>query len=161
MTDNPMKREVSLYYLGGLVSNGDQTVYVQSRGRGFRVPPVGGHIRLPLYYAHDLIQRGHNGVHSVWSLSPRDAEMAKAGKLPSASATSVHEMTIEELEALLAEKRQAESREEQPDTGSDDFVQELVAKAVVDDPEEPTEDAADEPAKPKRGRKPKNEEANE
>jgi hypothetical protein len=111
MADNPIKKQVRLYYLGGLDSP-HGVAHVQSRGKAIKVPRVGEYITVALYNAQDLIQRSHNGIHSAWSLSERDGQAARRGDLHREPQTSIGEMSIEQLEAILAEKR-AESGEEQ------------------------------------------------
>ncbi len=137
-TDNPLKRRVHLYYLGGLTENG-KVAHVLSRGKPFQVPEVGGSLEMELYYANDLILRGHNGVHSVWSLSPRDAAMAKAGTLHRDTSKLVdpNTLTIEQLQALLEKQQPVESEE--------DFQARIKAMAAVDDPDEDLPIDEDEP----------------
>lgn len=151
MTENPLKREVRLYYLGGL-SNGE-VAFVQSRGRAFQTPPVGGHIVVPRYYAEDLIQRSHNGVHSAWSMSKRDAEMAMAGQLPhqiTGPVVSVDSLSIEELEAVLAERKAATESVEEPE--EKDVAPDEPETKAADTEETPSETPDEEEKKTTRRR---------
>src|SRR5690606_7239436 len=127
-----------LYYLGGLVPDEqDKDLFVHSKGRPFRVPPVGEFIEMEMHHAQDLIQRGHNGVHSVWSLSARDAEMAKSGKLFRDPTTLIdpNELSIEDLERMLRERR-GEVEAEQKPSEDEAFMQRLREIAATDDDED-------------------------